>query len=86
MAVLGTSQRRQGGLSPGLWSLGARPRPAAVIRDIEVTVDHELDLVKYFAGSTRLKLFSLSRVYWEAAAFQGRSPFRRECEQEGPWT
>lgn len=34
-------------------------------------MDHELDLVKYFAGSTRLKLFSLSRVYWEAAAFQG---------------
>lgn len=49
-------------------------------------MDHELDLVKYFAGSTRLKLFSLSRVYWEAVAFQGRSPFRRECEQEGPWT
>lgn len=58
----GTSQQCRGGLSPGLWSVGTRPWPAAVIRDIRVTVDHELDLVKYFAGSTRLKLFCLSRL------------------------
>lgn len=58
------------------------PWPAGGVRNIKVTMGHEVASVKCFADSLRLKPFCLPRTYGEAVAFQERFLLKGECEQK----